>query len=92
MAGCGILDPSEARPEGRMTKDVKLIVEQHPDGFVAYPVGLRGVIVGQGDTRAEAIADVTSAIAFHVETFGAGELEPDEPLLDVFVADTRVAV
>jgi predicted RNase H-like HicB family nuclease len=75
-----------------MTKDVKIIVEQHSDGFVAYPVGLRGVIVGQGDMREEAIADVTSAIQFHVETFGAAELETDEPLLNVFLADTRVAV
>ena len=78
--------------EVEMTKDVKIIVEQHPDGFVAYPVGLRGVIVGQGGTRAEAIADVTSAIQFHVETFGVNELEMDEPLLGVFVADTQVAV
>jgi predicted RNase H-like HicB family nuclease len=78
--------------EGETTKDVKIIVEQHSDGFVAYPVGLRGVIVGQGDMREEAIADVTSAIQFHVETFGAAELETDEPLLNVFLADTRVAV
>jgi len=75
-----------------VTKEVKIIVEQHPDGFVAYPVGLRGVIIGEGDTRDEAIADVTSAIQFHIETFGATQLELDEPLLDVFVADTRVAV
>ena len=44
-----------------MSKDIKIIVEQHSDGFVAYPEGMRGVIVGQGDTRDEAIADVTSA-------------------------------
>jgi predicted RNase H-like HicB family nuclease len=75
-----------------MTKEVKIIVEQHADGFVAYPVGLRGVIVGQGETREEAIADVTSAIQFHVETFGASELETGEPLLGVFVADTQIAV
>ncbi len=75
-----------------MTREVKIIVEQHPDGYVAYPVGLRGVILGEGDTRDEAIADVTSAIQFHVETFGMAQLESEEPLLDVFVADTRVAV
>jgi len=57
-------------------KDVRVIIEQHPDGFVAYPVGLRGVIVGEGDTREEAIADVTSAIQFHVETFGTAEQVP----------------
>jgi predicted RNase H-like HicB family nuclease len=50
------------------------------------------VIVGEGDTRAEAIADVTSAIQFHVATFGVREIEMDEPLLGVFVADTQVAV
>jgi predicted RNase H-like HicB family nuclease len=75
-----------------MAKELKIIVEEHPDGFVAYPVGLRGVIVGQGDTLDEAVADVTSAIKFHVETFGASELEMDEPLVDVFVTETRVGV
>ena len=75
-----------------MSKDIKIIVEQHSDGFVAYPVGMRGVIVGQGDTRDEAIADVTSAIQFHVETFGLTELETDEPLLDVFLTDARIIV
>lgn len=35
--------------EAVMTNDLKIIVEQHADGFVAYPVGLRGVIVGQGE-------------------------------------------
>ena len=75
-----------------MTKDVRLIIEQHPDGFVAYPVGLRGVIIGEGDTREEAVADVTSAIQFHVETFGTTELGLDAPLLDVFLVNTQVAV
>ena len=74
-----------------MAREFKIIVEQHADGFVAYPVGLRSVIVGQGDTHEEAVADVTSAIQFHADTFGATELEPDERLLDVFVTDTRVA-
>jgi predicted RNase H-like HicB family nuclease len=54
-----------------VTKELKIIVEQHPDGFVAYPVGLRGVVIGEGDTRDEAIAGATSAIRFHIETFGA---------------------
>ena len=75
-----------------MSKDIKIVVERRSDGFVAYPLGMRGVIVGQGTTREEAIADVTSAIQFHVETFGLTELETDEPLLDVFLTDTRVAV
>lgn len=52
-----------------MSFDVTIVVEQHPDGFVAYPIGIEGVVVGQGDTREEALADVKSAIQAHVETF-----------------------
>ena len=55
-----------------MAAPLKVVVEKHPDGYVAYPLGLaRGVIVGQGDSFEEVLADVRSAIAFHVETFGA---------------------
>ena len=50
-------------------KHFKIIVDRHPDGYVAYPLGLKGIAVGQGDTYEEALADVKSAIAFHVETF-----------------------
>lgn len=56
-------------------KQVKIIVEKHPDGFVAYPVGLKGVVVGEGETYEEALADVKSAIHFHLETFGSEVLE-----------------
>jgi predicted RNase H-like HicB family nuclease len=49
---------------------VKIIIEKHPDGYVAYPLGLKGVVVGEGGSREEALADVESAILFHVETFG----------------------
>ena len=50
---------------------LKIIVEEHVDGFVAYPLGLAGVVVGQGDTYDDALKDVTSAIAFHIESFGS---------------------
>ncbi len=46
-------------------------MEKHPDGFVAYPLGMRGVCIGQGDTYEEALTDVRSAIRFHIATFGA---------------------
>ena len=55
---------------------IKIVVEQHPDGFVAYPLGLRGGVVGEGDTDEDALADVTSAIRFHLETFGEDALLP----------------
>ena len=67
-----------------MVRQFKVIVEKHPDGFVAYPLGLKGVVVGQGDTYEEVLADVKSAIAFHIETFGDDILEGK-----AFVPDKR---
>lgn len=55
-------------------KQFKIIVEKHPDGYVAYPLGLKGVVVCQGNTYEEALSDVKSAIRFHIETFGKLEL------------------
>ena len=49
--------------------NIKVIVEKHSDGYVAYPLGLKGVVVGEGDTYEEALADVRSAIRFHIDTF-----------------------
>ncbi len=74
-----------------MNQAIKLIVEQHPDGFVAYPLGMKGIIVGQGDTDAAALSDVKSAIAFHLETFGHELFEQDEQILDAFVTETKIA-
>ncbi len=71
---------------------LKTIVEKHTDGYVAYPVGLKGTVVGEGDTFDEAVADISSAIKFHIETFGAEEFETEEPVPDVFIAEAGVAV
>lgn len=73
-----------------MDRKLKIIVERHSDGYVSYPIGLKGVVVGQGDTYEEALADVKSAIAFHIETFGVEVLEDDSPVLEAFVAETGV--
>jgi predicted RNase H-like HicB family nuclease len=56
-------------------KQIKVIVEKHSDGYVAYPLGLKGIVVGEGDTYEEALADVKSAIHFHIETFGPDVFE-----------------
>jgi predicted RNase H-like HicB family nuclease len=53
-----------------MLKQFKVIVEKHSDGYVAYPLGFEGVVIGEGDTYEAALADVRSAIQFHIETFG----------------------
>ena len=75
-----------------MVKQFKIIVEKHPDGYVAYPLGLKGVVVGEGDTYEEALADVKSAIQFHIETFGPQVLEGEPAILEAFVAETGVTV
>jgi predicted RNase H-like HicB family nuclease len=49
---------------------IKIIIEKHPDGYVAYPIGIKGIVAGEGDTYEETFADVKSAIQFHIETFG----------------------
>ena len=72
-------------------KQFKIVVERHSDGYVAYPLGMTGVVVGEGDTYEEALADVKSAIAFHMETFGPGVLESETPVLEAFVAELAVA-
>ncbi|HEX7343729.1 MAG TPA: type II toxin-antitoxin system HicB family antitoxin [bacterium] len=73
-------------------RQFKIVVEKHSDGYVAYPLGLKGVVVGQGGTYEEAMADVKSAIQFHIETFGLEVVESDSPVLEVFVAEAGVAV
>ena len=75
-----------------MVKKLKIILERHEDGYVAYPIGLKGVVVGEGDTYEEALADVRSATAFHVETFGREVLEEDSPVLEAFVAEAGIAI
>jgi predicted RNase H-like HicB family nuclease len=70
---------------------VKIIVEKHDDGYVAYPVGLKGIVVGEGDTYDDALTDVKSAIRFHVETFGREVLETESPVLDAFITEADLS-
>ena len=77
----------------KVMRQFKIIVEEHPDGYVAYPLGLKGVVVGEGNTYEEALADVKSAIQFHIETFGLDAvLDIEAPVLEAFVAEAGVAV
>lgn len=70
-------------------KQLKIIVEKHPEGYVAYPLGLKGVVVGEGDTYEEALEDVKSAIKFHMETFGEEIFEIEE-IVETFIAEVIV--
>lgn len=71
---------------------IKIIVEKHNDGYVAYPLGIKGVVVGEGDSYEEALADVKSDILCHIETFGEEVLEEESPVLEAFVAEAEVPI
>jgi predicted RNase H-like HicB family nuclease len=75
-----------------MLRNLKIIVEKHEDGYVAYPLGMKDVVVGQGDSYDEAMSDVKSAIAFHIENFGDEIFQTDQPVIEAFVAEARIAL
>lgn len=85
-----ISPPRPARYNLSVVKHFKIIVEKHADGYVAYPAGIKGVVVGEGDTYEEALRDVQSALKFHLETFGPDALDTDEPVLEAFVAEATI--
>jgi len=70
-------------------RNLKIIVEKHVDGYIAYPIGLKGIVIGEGDTYEEALSDVKSAIEFHMESFGNDVFESEE-ILETFVAEVAV--
>jgi predicted RNase H-like HicB family nuclease len=74
-----------------MARQFKIVVEKHSDGYVAYPLGLKGVVVGQGDNYEEALADVKSAIRFHIETFGDQDLPEGSPVIETFIAEATIS-
>ncbi len=68
----------------QITRTIKIVVEKHPDGYGAHPLGIKGVVVGQGETYEEALADVQSAIAFHRESFGQDVLGQEKRAITDF--------
>lgn len=75
-----------------MTKQVKIIVEKNEDGYVAYPLGIEGVVVGQGETYEEALTDVKSAIKFHVETFGTEVINKSPEIIEAYLTETGIEI
>jgi predicted RNase H-like HicB family nuclease len=58
-----------------MLSSLKIIIEKHSDGYVAYPIGLKGVVVAEGETYEEALKEIASAIQFRIKTFGQEAFE-----------------
>ena len=73
-----------------MNNSIKIIIEKHTDGYIGYPVGMKGVVVSEGDSYEEALLDTQSAIKFHIESFGEEAFENDDsPLIEIFLAETK---
>lgn len=72
-----------------MPRQFKIIVEKQADGYVAYPLGMKGTVVGA--TYEEAPADVKFAIRFHIETFGDEAFSEESPLIEAFIAQATIA-
>ena len=75
-----------------MTKQIKIVVEKNEDGYIAYPLGIEGIVIGQGDTYDEALLDVKSAIKFHVESFGDEVLKADPGILEAYLTETGIEI
>ena len=53
LAEAGTADYNEqllAKDKFATVTQFKIVVEKHSDGYVAYPLDLKGVVVGEGDT------------------------------------------
>lgn len=52
---------------------------------------MKGIVVGEGDSYEEALADVKSAVRFHIETFGDEVLPNNSPLIEAFIAEATIS-
>jgi len=75
-----------------MQKPFRILIEKHASRYVAYPIGIEDVIVGEGNTYDEALDDIKSALRFHIEKFGKNVFDSDDPVLEVFIAEAVIAI
>ena len=76
VRGCAELGQFKNKEDTKpKMKQFRIIIEKHSDGYVAYPLGIKGAVVGEGDTYEEALADVKSAIRCYIEVFGREIME-----------------
>lgn len=63
---------------------IKFVFERHAEGYIAYPLGIEGIVVGQGKTYQEALDDAKSALKFHIETFGESVLTEESSIMEPY--------
>ena len=69
-----------------------MIIEKHCNGYLAYPLGIKGAVVGEGDTYEEALADVKSAIRCYIEVFGKETMENESPAIETVLVEAEEAI
>ena len=72
-------------------KKLKFVVEKRRDGYVAYPLGLKGAVVGEGESFESALADARSAAAFHIESFGKEAFDDQDDVMEAFVTEVSLS-
>ena len=72
-------------------KIINIIIEKHQERYVAYPSGLSGVLLSEGNTYQEALEIIKSTIKFHLETFRK-ETFKDESIIETFIDEITVNI
>ena len=67
--------------------NIKFVVERHSNGYIAYPIGIQGIVAGQGNTYQKALDDAKSALKFHIETFGDDVLNDESPVIEAYIEE-----
>ncbi len=70
-------------------KSINIIIEKHSECYLAYPLGLSGVLLSRGNTYQEALENIKSTIKFHLETFRK-ETFKDESIIETFIDEIKV--
>jgi hypothetical protein len=86
------LSASGKTHESSIKRQIKVIVEKHYRWLCCLPIGLKDVVVAQGDSYQEVLDEIKSAINFHIETFGKEIFDSKDVVIEVFVVETSIAM
>lgn len=59
---------------------------------MSHPLGLKGVVVGEGASYEVALADAESAARFHIESFGTDAFDTEGDVQAAYVVQGDVAL
>jgi predicted RNase H-like HicB family nuclease len=69
-------------------RHVKVLVEKQAQGYIAYPVGLQGVVTGTGHTYEDALEDVTSSIRAYIEANGPDSFDVVPEVVEIAIPES----